>query len=287
MRWLKTNLILAAYWLFFLTVITSAAQAGQAMIAPEAVPAYQPKYYPFEAGEKAVYRARWNGLFSVATTEIYTTQAVVEGRKVYEVRIEAKTSRAMDLIWKMRDTISSTFDAKALAPWHFKFNQKENSRVIDTEARFNRSTKRWSVNRQQVGKKAKIYEFESNNTLDPITAVYISRSVDFKVGDRLYFNIFGGRYRYLLELLVERKEPIEMETGKIVEAYRIIPRLQNLTKRGYAERFNEATIWISADERRLPIRITSKIVFGSVHIDLVEDQHGAQSTSAASPQPPS
>jgi len=32
--------------------------AGQTLIKPEAVPVYQPKHFPYEAGEKAVYRAR-------------------------------------------------------------------------------------------------------------------------------------------------------------------------------------------------------------------------------------
>ena len=255
------------------------AEAGQALIKPEAVPAYQPKFYPFEGGEKAVYRASWNGMFSVATAEIHTVPTVVGGKKVYQVRVEAKTSKALDLIWKMRDTISSTFDATALAPSSFTFNQKENSKVIDTDARYDSSTKRWAVHRQQVGKRAKIYEFDSQNTLDPITTVYLARSVDFNVGDRLFFNIFGGRYRYLLELHVQRKEPVELESGKVIDAFKIIPQVQNTTKSGYAGRLNEATIWISADERRLPIKLSSKIIFGSIYLEIVQDKQGVQSTA--------
>jgi hypothetical protein len=122
--------------------------------------------------------------------------------------------------------------------------------------------------------------------MDPITAVYLARSVDFKVGDRLYFKIFGGRYQYLLELLVEKKEPVELASGKI-EAYRIVPRIQNLTKKGYAERLNEATIWISADERRLPVKLSSKIAFGSVYLELVQDKTATESTAAEPSRPAS
>jgi hypothetical protein len=268
-------------------ILAYADQAGQPMIKPESVPVYQPKILPFEAGEKAVYRASWNGMFSVATAEIYTVPTIVDGKKVFLVRVEAKTSRTLDLIWKMRDTISSTFDAKALSPSRFTFSQRENSRVIDTDARLDHVTKRWAVNRQQVGKKPKIYEFDSKNMLDPISATYLARSIDYKVGDRLYFKIFGGRYQYLLELFVEKKEPVELESGKTVEAYRIIPRIQNITKNGYASRLNEATVWMSADERRLPIKMSSKIVFGTVQLDLIDDKRGTQSTSAGARQPAS
>jgi hypothetical protein len=274
-------------WVVLCGIAGYAGQASEPMIKLESVPVYQPKIVPFEAGEKGVYRASWNGMFSVATAEVQTVPTVVDGKKVFQVRVEAKTSKVLDLIWKMRDTISSTFDARALSPSRFTFNQKENSRVINTDARLDPTTKRWSVNRQQVGKRAKIYEFESQNTLDPITAVYLARSVDFKVGDRLYFKVFGGRYQYLLELFVEKKEPVALESGKTVEAFRVIPRIQNITKNGYASRLNDATIWLSADERRLPIKLSSKIVFGSVHLELIDDKRGLQSTSAESRRPAS
>jgi uncharacterized protein DUF3108 len=268
-------------------ILVSASVAGEAMIKADAVPAYQPKHYPFETGEKEVYNATWNGMFSVATAEIRTVPTVVDGKKVYQVRVDAKTSRALDLIWRMRDTISSTFDVKTLMPSRFSFSQRENSRVIDTEARFDPAIKQWSVSRQQVGKKPRVYNFDSNNTLDPITAVYLARSSDFKVGDKLYFKVFGGRYQYLLELFVEKKEPVALASGKTIEAYRIIPRVQNITKNGYASRFNEAMIWISTDERRLPVKLSSKIAFGSVQLELVEDKRPPQSTASKSSGPAS
>jgi len=265
----------------------SVSQAGEAIVKPDNLPVYTPKFYPFDRGEKGVYRATWNGLFSVATAEVTTTSSLVDGKRVYQVRVDAKTARALDLIWKMRDTIRSTFDAKSLAPSHYLFNQRENSRIIDTEAKLDLAAKRWDVTRQQKGKRTKIYRFDSQNTFDPVTAVYLARSVDFKVGDKLYFKVFGGRYHYLLELHVEKKEPVELTSGKTVEAYKIVPQVQNLKKSGYANRLREAAIWISADERRLPIKLSSKILFGSVQLDLVEDKQGVQSTAAKGGQPAS
>jgi hypothetical protein len=283
----KRTLIVACALLVTLFSAPLLDSAQVLPVKPDAVPVYQPKYYPFEGGEKAVYRASWNGMFSVATAEIFTTPALVDGRQVYNVRVEAKTSKALDLIWKMRDTILSTFDAKALMPSRFSFHQRENSRVINTDARYIESSKRWAVNRQQVGKRAKIWEFESQNTFDPLSAVYLARTLEFKPGDRLYFKVFGGRYQYLLEMNVERKERVTLHSGKTVEAFRIIPRLQNITKNGYAERMNEAVIWISADERRMPVKLSSKITFGSVHLELIEDKYAIHSKTKESAPPAS
>ena len=271
----------------FCLLAAAASQAGEATIPAPTVPVYHPKFFPFEDGEKEIYQASWNGMISVATAEVTTVPTTVDGKRVFQVRVEAKTSKALDLIWRMRDTISSTFDAKALAPSRFTFNQRENSRVIDTDARFDPAAKQWSVNRQQAGKKPRVYRFDSQNTLDPITAVYLARSIDFKVGDKLYFKIFGGRYQYLLELSVEKKEQVALKSGNRIEAYRLVPKVQNITKNGYSDRFNEAVIWISADERRVPVKLSSKIAFGSVQLDLVEDKRPPQSTAAKNHEPSS
>jgi hypothetical protein len=279
--------LLAALSIVFGFVLYSASIAGEAMIKADAVPMYQPKYFPFAEGEKEVYHATWNGMISVATAEVQTISTIVNGKKVYHVRVEAKTSRALDLIWKMRDTISSTFDAKALLPAQFVFKQRENSRIINTNAQFDHVNKRWQVNRQQVGKQPKVYQFNSHNTLDPITAVYLARSTEFKVGDKLFFKVFGGRYQYLLELFVEKREPVTLASGQTVEAYRIIPRIQNISKKGYANRFNEATIWISADERRLPVKLSSKIAFGRVQLELADYIGDSQEAAAQSQKPAS
>ena len=258
--------------------------SGRTQAAP--IPAYQPKHYPFDGGEKAIYHASWNGLVSVATAEIHTTPQWIEGKKFYNVRVEAKTSKLLDFIWKMRDTITSTIEAKGLMPTRFTFSQRENRKVIDTVAHFDRSTKKWSVRRDEK-RKVKQYEFDQpTNTLDPITAIYLARSQDFKVGEHLYFHIFGGKYRYLLDLEVERRETIRTKSGS-VEAFKIVPRIKNVENQGYAERLNEAAVWISADERRIPVMLSSKIVFGSIYLEMIPENSAGQSTAAKDIENPS
>jgi hypothetical protein len=271
-------------WIGVIFLLGSAVPAGQPIVnspTPEKVPVYQPKHYPFDGGERAVYRASWNGI-PVATAEISTTSQIIDGKKFYSVRVEAKTSAILDLIWKMRDTITSTIEAKALAPTRFTFSQRENRKVIDTEAKFDAKAKKWSVHRDER-RKIKKYEFDQPpNTIDPITAVYLARSQDLKVGDHLYFNIFGGKYRYLLDLEVERREKIQIASGRI-DAFKIVPRIKNLMKHGYAQRMNDASVWISADERRIPVMLSSKIFVGNVYMERIEDEVGNQAAEVRHP----
>src|SRR5215475_5363780 len=167
---------LSIAWIGVIFLVVSNVAAAQPTVTtppPEKVPVYQPKFYPFDGGERAVYKASWNGI-PVATAVIATTSQLIDGKKFYSVRVETKTSPILDLFWKMRDTITSTIEAKALAPTRFTFSQRENQKVIDTEARFDRNSKKWFVHRDERSKVTK-YDFDQPpNTIDPVTAVYLA-----------------------------------------------------------------------------------------------------------------
>jgi len=64
-----------------------------------------------------------------------------------------------------------------------------------------------------------------------------------------------------------------------VEAFKIVPRIKNVANEGYAQRLNEAAIWISADDRRLPIMMSSKIVFGSIYLEMVPESSASMSNT--------
>ena len=130
--------------------------------------------------------------------------------------------------------------------------------------------KKWTVSRQK-GKKISRFEIDSSNTLDPITAMYFVRSFDFKVGDQLGFYVFGRNNRYLVTLDIVGREAVTTKAGTF-DAYRITPRAQNLNKSGYANRMRHATVWISADSRRLPVKVQSQVFVGSVDFELVKNR---------------
>ncbi len=192
-----------------------------------------------------------------------------DGKKFYQVKIRAKTYKYLDLIWKMRDSIESTFEADTLRPHRFIFRQRENRRRIDTTALYDRWSEKWVVRRQK-GHKVRQYEFHSSSILDPILATYYVRTIDFKVGDELRFEVFGGKSRYLVSLNVVGEERVEVGAG-VFDAYRIIPRVINLTRSGYARRVRHATVWISNDPKRRLLRVVSHVFIGSVYIELVRE----------------
>ncbi|MBI4527149.1 MAG: DUF3108 domain-containing protein [Deltaproteobacteria bacterium] len=227
---------------------------------------YEPVFHPFEQGESASYRATWSGV-PVASADVETRSVLIDGRKYYRVEVQARTWKYLELIWKMRDSIESIFEHGTLRPRRFVFRQRENRKKTDTTAVFESETKKWVIRRKE-GKKIKDFEFVSQDTLDPISAVYLARSLDFKVGDMLRLDVFGGKSRYQVTMDVVGQERITTKAGEF-NAYKIVPKIVNLTKSGYAGRVRQATVWISADEKRRPLKVVSQVFIGTVNIEWV------------------
>jgi Protein of unknown function (DUF3108) len=229
---------------------------------------YTPRYRPFDGGERAVYHASWLGV-PVASASIDMRPVTLDGKKFYEATVKAETWRGLDMIFKMRDTIQSTFDAETLHPRRFSFIQRENKKANDTTAEIDPVTHKWTVQRKE-GKKRKDFDFESPYTLDTVSAVYLARSLDFKVGDSFRIEVFGGKSRYLVTIDVVGKERVTVKR-KEYEAFKIIPKVADLSKTGYAKRVRQATAWITTDDKRLPIKMSSQVFVGSVNIELAEE----------------
>jgi hypothetical protein len=254
---------------FFILLSFFSAHAAEFRLGEQGnAPRIRPPAHLSNGGEKATYRATWNGI-PIASAEIHAAPRVVAGKKFYQVKIQAQTAKYLEIIWKMRDSIESFFEADTFQPHHYIFLQRENRRKSDITARFNPSNRKWTVRRKQ-GEKVKEFEFVSAKTFDPVSATYLARSMDLEVGDKLEMEVFGGKSRYRVTLDVVAKEPVSTKMGEF-EAFKIIPRVTNLNPDGYAQRMREATVWISADEKRRPLLITSQVFIGSVSIEMVDE----------------
>lgn len=144
---------------------------GQALLAedPAKSPEDHPYFYTLGNTERVVYRASWNGI-PIASAVIRAGPLLIDGKKYYQVKVQARTWKYLELFWKMRDSIESIFNVETFQPHRFIFRQRENRREIDTTAVFDPGSHKWLVHRRR-GTKVKNYEFVSQHTFDPISAV--------------------------------------------------------------------------------------------------------------------
>jgi len=229
-------------------------------------------FFPFEEPEKVVYRATWVGI-PVGEAKIKSTPVWQDGKKFYAAQIKAKTLPYLDLFFRMRNTIQSVVDADTLKPHRFVYEQRENDKTSNTIADYNPVTGKWVLNVEEK-KRIKRHELNFTDTLDPIAASYLVRSLDFKVGDQLELMVFvGGKRRYPLTLKILQEEMIAVG-GRVFDAYKIVSRVELTGDDKKPTEFREALVWLSSDMRRILLRATSQVLLGSFKIEMVALESG-------------
>ena len=67
-------------------------------------------------------------------------------------------------------------------------------------------------------------------TIDPFTATYLVRGLDWKVGVEKVFDVYPGKYQYELRLRCESLVTIDFN-GEKRKAWVIVPKVTHLTRR--------------------------------------------------------
>ena len=148
-------------------------------------------------------------------------------------------------------------------PLKSSFNQQENSKQKDTQITFFDDGQILSV-RKQVGKDEQVLKFNPGNfTLDPFSAAFLARSLDWHVGETKRFDTFNGKTRYLIDLTAD--ELVQMKVnGEVKDVWVISPRVTNLTAPKANGKLRSAKIYVTADSSRDILQIVSSVFVGSV-----------------------
>ena len=255
-KWTAALFVMGA--LFF----ASAASAEDETIPVDQVHVSTPMYKPSGQFEPPLgtyeYGVSWEGI-PAASASLTVTK---EGNR-YRIISSAKTASAIDLVYKLRYHAEGLIDARELRPIRTVIDHQENSRFKNTQMVF-RSNGEIETVRSNLGKGSTVLKFTSDNfTLDPFSAAFLARSVDWKIGESYEFDTFNGKVRYLVTLTAVGKSTMQFGEEQR-EVWVISPKVVNLTNPRSKKKLREARIFLSADERREVLEVTSSVFIGSV-----------------------
>lgn len=215
--------------------------------------------WPFNVPERLEYELSWLGLKA--------------GDSVLEITADEKERRTIvsttqsvpwiSVFYPVEDRVVSTFVQKEnWIPVKYHLNQREGDRRKDIEIRFE-SEEGKALYIDNIEKKEKEYYIPSV-VYDPLSALYRVRKIDLVVGKSAYVTVFDSEKVYDLEIQVIRKETIEVPAGKF-ETILVVPILKS---EGIFSREGPVYTWLSDDERRLPVKLKTRVAVGSVTAEL-------------------
>ncbi len=217
----------------------------------------------FVAGEQLTFTVFYNvaGVFVNAGTANFTnTLERLSGKTVYHIVGDGKTNPSYDWIYKVRDRYETYIDTNTLQPLKFIRNVNEGGYKKYENITFNR-TANTAVTTKGVFSVPSCVQ-------DVVSAIYYARNVNFdryKPGDRIPFTMFLDNEVYNMYIRYLGKEDIKTKYGK----FRAIKFKPLLIKGTIFEGGEKMTVWVSDDENKIPVRVESPIVVGSVKVDMM------------------
>ncbi len=213
----------------------------------------------FKEGEKLTFDVKYGFVTAgVAVMQIPKIKRI-SGRDAYNITFTVNTVPTFDNFYKVRDRYETYLDTEGLFPWRFEQHIREGGYSRDFSAFFD----------QRKGK-AKTSEGEyviPKNVNDIVSAFYIARTFDYselKKGDKFHLENFYKNKVYPLDVVYLGKERITVAAGTfdcvIVEPL--------VSEGGLFKSEGSIIIWLSDDNLKVPIKVKTKIVIGSIDAEL-------------------
>ncbi len=229
------------------------------------VPAYKPGPIPFHDGEQLIYQASWVGIPAAqARIEFHKLQKD-PSRWIGEIWIE--TNPFADVFYKMRDYMRESVADDTLHSSGVYLVQHEKSRLNYYEVTIDRPAQMVTITKKNhKGTQSK--EFIASDPWGPISGAMMALTQNFAPGKTYAFDVFSGSQRYVFAFEVEKQEKLHLSIGDF-DAWRIVPDVWYVSDGELRSEAHGTVLWISADERHLPLRIEAQAFIGYVRADLI------------------
>ena len=244
----------------------AAAPTPLALPADVKVPSYTPGFFPFHDGERLVYEASWLGI--PAARGWFELRRNKKDPSLWNVEAWIKTNKVVDLVFRMRDYMRERVAVDSLKTQDIYQVQHEKQRANEYTITFDDKSN-LVVSTKKNHKGTETHEFISSDPFGPISGAMMALSQDLAPGRRLLFDVFSGTNRYVFDFNVESKERVQVPVGSY-DALKVSPGIVYLSNGKLRRQARQTTVWISADQGHLPLRMEAATFIGTVRADLVQ-----------------
>ncbi len=236
-------------FLFFLSISLPAAAQNSSRRAR----------LPFAVGEKLTFSVRWGIIRAgVATLEVRENFNLA-GRNTFRIVHTARSARFFDPFYRVRNRIESYIDAQELYSVRYERTIREGGYSKDGLIIYD----------QEYGRAYEDGEmFEiTKGVQDVISSFYFLRTMGLETGETYEFDVGSDKTVWPLEVEVIGRERVTVPAGTF-DTIIVKPRIRE--GEGIFKHEGEILLWLTDDERRIPVLARSEIMVGSVSIHLTE-----------------
>jgi hypothetical protein len=224
----------------------------------------------FTTGEKLKFEINYGFVTAgYAYMEIAPEYQVINGRKCYDISIKVNSTSSFDWVYKVRDKYVCIFDKEGLFPWRFEQHIREGNYTRDFEVIFDQQNHKVKTFTGIKDPKKPEGEFNVPEYVqDAVSAFYYSRTLDYSklnVGDKIKLQNFYKNKTFPLDVIYHGKETIDVPAGEF-KCIKVEPLVE---EGGLFKSEGELIVWLTDDDRKMPVRVKTKVIVGSMNVELI------------------
>jgi hypothetical protein len=193
-----------------------------------------------------------------ARLEVLDT-ARVNGHLAMHARSTARSAKSFDLVFKVRDSIETWFDADSIYALRFHKRLREGPYRDEKTVEFLLADSLVHWWDDGTEKPPLVVQ---PRVQDVLSAGYKARLLPMAVGDTFAIRTHDVNKTYDLMVIVHARETVETPAG-LFDCFKVEPILRSggLFKK---EKGARVFVWVTADDRRIPVQMESKVSFGTI-----------------------
>ena len=196
--------------------------------------------------------------------------------ELYKVQVNAQSIGMVDSLYRLRYRGEATMGTDPLSSVEMKTQQEVRSKEKDLTIKFQDNGSIRTVEKKSENGNAATYDVRKIQTdrftIDPFTATYLVRGLDWKVGVEKVFDVYPGKYQYELRLRCESLVTIDFN-GEKRKAWVIIPKVTHLDPQKRAEALKKkpasSKIYVSADELKDVLKFETSHTLGYFRVLMI------------------
>ncbi|MBF0449354.1 MAG: DUF3108 domain-containing protein [Candidatus Magnetomorum sp.] len=241
--------------LIFLICILS----GNTTFADQPISAFYP-------GEKLTYRLKWGFIPAGQSVLEVLPYETINGYQSFHFQLKAKTNTFVDKFYQVRDQIDAYASIDMKHSVHYQKSVREGRTKRDVIVLFD-STKKFVQYSNFDQKKPPVSI--SSQTFDPLSAFYYVRLFDPNTNKNISASVTDGKKCVTGSVQYIKQESITVPFGTF-STWLIEPDIKDVG--GVFEKSTNAKIqiWVTDDERHIPVLLKSKVIVGSFYAELIK-----------------
>jgi hypothetical protein len=220
-------------------------------------------------GEKLTFVIRWGlvtgGYSSLGVRELEP----VAGRPAYHIVAEARSTGAVDAVYRVRDLNESWIAAESLGTLRYAKQIHEGNYRVEEETVLDQDEHLFHNRSYRIDKN----EFEKTdgvippNALDVLGSLYYVRSLPLDVGKSYVIDVHSGKKVYPLVVHVIKRQKVKVRAGTF-DCFLVEPQLRDPGI--FISKGKKLEVWLTTDDRHTPVLMRSEIFIGHVSAELVK-----------------